>query len=69
MRSPYLSETERRSWLAYLLTGSIEPGMTILRDHPGTKARVEAINSIAPARSGPPLLDAAEWAALKRICG
>ena len=42
--------------------------MTILRDHPGTKARVELINSISPPRRGPPLLDASEWAALKRIC-
>ncbi len=50
------------------IAGSIEPGITILRDHPGTKARVELINSISPPRRGPPLLDAAEWAALKRIC-
>lgn len=50
------------------IAGEIEPGMSILRDHPGTKARVAAINAIAPPRSGPPLLDAAEWTALKRIC-
>ena len=51
------------------IAGAIEPGMTILRDHPATKDRVAAINAIAPPRRGPPLLDAAEWAALKRICG
>ena len=50
------------------IAGSIEPGITILRDHPGTKARVELINTISPPRRGAPLLDAAEWAALKRIC-
>ncbi len=51
------------------IAGAIEPGMAILRDHPVTKARVELINAIAPPRRGPPVLDAAEWAALKRICG
>ena len=46
-----------------------ESSMTILRDHPVTKERITRINAIAPERSGPPLLDAADWAALKRICG
>ncbi len=48
--------------------GATEPGMTILLDHPETKARVAAINSVAGAKSTTPFLDAKEWAALKRIC-
>jgi Zn-dependent protease with chaperone function len=51
------------------IAGAIEPGMSILRDHPVTKERIARINAIATPRRGPPLLDAAEWAALKRICG
>lgn len=48
--------------------GATEPGMKILLDHPETRTRVEAINRIAPARASGALLDAAELAALKRIC-
>jgi hypothetical protein len=48
--------------------GATEPGMKILLDHPETKARVAAIDKIAAARPGSPFLDAAGWAALKRIC-
>ena len=48
--------------------GATEPGMKILLDHPETKARVAAINSIAARAAGTPFLDAAEWAALKKIC-
>jgi predicted Zn-dependent protease len=48
--------------------GATEPGMKILLDHPETKARVAAINAAVAARSTVPLLDAADWAALKRIC-
>jgi Zn-dependent protease with chaperone function len=48
--------------------GATEPGMTILLDHPETKARVAAINRLAGPRPSSPFLDAAEWAALKRIC-
>jgi Zn-dependent protease with chaperone function len=48
--------------------GATEPGMKILLDHPETKARVAAINKIAGTRPTTPLLNAAEWAALKRIC-
>jgi Zn-dependent protease with chaperone function len=57
--------------LATMLTkigGATEPGMTILLDHPETKARVAAINRLAGPRPSSPFLDAAEWAALKRIC-
>ena len=50
------------------IAGAIEPGIVILRDHPDTKARVAQINAISPPHHGPPLLDAADWAALKRIC-
>jgi|SRR6185369_1262974 len=48
--------------------GATEPGMKILLDHPETKERVRAINAVATAPAGPPLLAAPEWAALKRIC-
>jgi Zn-dependent protease with chaperone function len=48
--------------------GATEPGMTILLDHPETKARVAAINRLAGPRPSSPFLDATEWAALKRIC-
>jgi Zn-dependent protease with chaperone function len=48
--------------------GATEPGMKILLNHPETAARVAAINKIANAQPGTPFLNAAEWAALKRIC-
>lgn len=48
--------------------GATEPGMTILLDHPQTKARVAAINRIAETRPAAPFLDAREWAALKKVC-
>ncbi|MGC1466010.1 MAG: M48 family metallopeptidase [Pseudolabrys sp.] len=48
--------------------GATEPGMKILLDHPETKARIAAINKLAPARATKPMLDAGEWTALKRIC-
>ena len=49
--------------------GAIHPGVEILSDHPDTKARVAVIESLA-ASSAPshPLLEPAEWRALKRIC-
>ncbi len=51
------------------IAGAIHPGMEILRDHPDTKARVAVINSLATSRpSAQPLLEPAEWHALKRIC-
>ena len=51
------------------LGGAVHPGIEILSDHPDTKARVAVIESLA-ASSAPsqPLLDPAEWRALKRIC-
>lgn len=48
--------------------GATEPGMKILLDHPETKARIAAINRIAADAATVPFLNAAEWAALKRIC-
>lgn len=58
--------------LATILTrigGATEPGMKILMDHPDTRLRVAVINARAGNPTGAPLLDAGEWAALKRICG
>ena len=48
--------------------GATEPGMSILMDHPETKARIASINRLAAARPSVPFLDAGEWAALKQIC-
>jgi len=45
-----------------------KPGTRIWLDHPLVQDRVRAINAIAPPKSGPPLLDAEQWAALKQIC-
>src|SRR6478752_5847785 len=49
--------------------GATEPGMTILLDHPETKARVAAINRLATTQAPSAFLDPAEWSALKQICG
>jgi Zn-dependent protease with chaperone function len=53
------------------IAGEIEPGSKLLADHPRTKDRVAAINAAAnrlpPATA--PLIGAAEWSALKGICG
>jgi Zn-dependent protease with chaperone function len=43
-------------------------GLSILLAHPSVQERVARINALAPAINGEPLLDAAEWQALKRIC-
>jgi len=48
--------------------GATEPGMTILLNHPETRARVAAINKAAEAHPPSPFLNAGEWAALKQIC-
>jgi Zn-dependent protease with chaperone function len=42
--------------------------VAILSDHPPTADRVAAIRSLAKPAGGPPLLDSAQWAALKSIC-
>ena len=43
-------------------------GASLLRDHPETATRVVAIRSLAKPGSGRPLLDSAQWTALKNIC-
>jgi hypothetical protein len=48
--------------------GATEPAMKVLLDHPETKVRVATINAMAGASTGAPLLDAAEWTAVKQIC-
>jgi predicted Zn-dependent protease len=52
------------------ISGENHPGIKILLDHPDTEPRVAAINARAPkaSASATPLLESAEWAALKRIC-
>ena len=45
-----------------------DEGMKILLDHPETKDRISAINAVATAGVTTPLLDAADWSALKQIC-
>jgi Zn-dependent protease with chaperone function len=51
------------------IAGSQDPNMKILLNHPVTRERVALIEQISAAsRETAPLLDAAEWAALKRIC-
>ena len=48
--------------------GATEPGMKILRDHPDTKARVAAIERLAPVEPNRAMLTDEEWSALRRIC-
>jgi Zn-dependent protease with chaperone function len=43
-------------------------GMKLLQDHPETKNRIAAIEAVAVTGPTTPLLDAAEWNALKQIC-
>jgi len=52
------------------ITGPEEDGaFTILHDHPLSKDRVEALAAADKGPTGPPLLTAEEWRALKAICG
>jgi Zn-dependent protease with chaperone function len=53
------------------IAGSSDPNLKILLNHPVTRERVALIEQVSAASPGAavPLLDAAEWAALKRICG
>jgi Zn-dependent protease with chaperone function len=48
--------------------GATEPGMTILLNHPETKARIATIDKLASVSQPLPFLEAGEWAALKQIC-
>jgi Zn-dependent protease with chaperone function len=56
------------------IAGTPGPMAKILLDHPEAQERAAAIEALAGARAGirdgtdTPLLEAAEWAALKRIC-
>jgi Zn-dependent protease with chaperone function len=43
-------------------------GIKILLDHPETKDRISAIDAVAVTGPTTPLLDAADWSALKQIC-
>jgi predicted Zn-dependent protease len=43
-------------------------GPAILSDHPQTEKRAAAIHSLAKPGSGKPLIDGAQWMALKNIC-
>ncbi len=45
-----------------------DQGMKLLLDHPETKDRIAAIEAVAVAGTPMPLLDAADWSALKQIC-
>jgi hypothetical protein len=45
-----------------------DEGMKLLSDHPETRDRIGAINAAAPSGATAPLLDAADWSALKQIC-
>lgn len=51
------------------VSGAIEPGVKILTDHPDTRERVAQIEAAATPPRGEPLLDTAQWASLRRICG
>jgi predicted Zn-dependent protease len=42
--------------------------MKILLDHPETGDRIAAIDALAASRPTMPLLNAADWSALKQIC-
>ena len=44
------------------------PGPKLFLDHPDTPSRVAHINALAGSEPTRPLLEPAEWAALKRVC-
>ena len=50
------------------IAGTTHPGPKLLLDHPDTPSRVAFINALAGSDPTRPLLDPAEWAALKRVC-
>ena len=50
------------------IAGTTHPGPKILLDHPETRERVAVIEAMAKSEPTRPLLDPAEWAALKTIC-
>jgi predicted Zn-dependent protease len=50
------------------IAGTTHSGPKVLADHPETRDRVVAIEAMAGSGPRRPLLDQAEWAALKAIC-
>jgi Zn-dependent protease with chaperone function len=50
------------------IANGTHPGPKILADHPETRERVSAIERLAVAGPRRPLLNDAEWAALKAVC-
>jgi hypothetical protein len=50
------------------IAGTTHPGPKILLDHPETRDRVTMIEEMAGSAPTRPLLDQADWAALKSIC-
>jgi Zn-dependent protease with chaperone function len=50
------------------IVGDKNEGMKLLLDHPETKDRIAAIDAVAVTGAPTPLLDAADWSALKQIC-
>lgn len=50
------------------IVGDKDHGMKLLLDHPETKDRIAAINAAAAPRPVVPLLDPAQWSALRQIC-
>jgi Zn-dependent protease with chaperone function len=50
------------------IVGDKDHGMKLLLDHPETKDRIAAIDAVAATGVTTPLLDAADWSALKQIC-
>jgi len=50
------------------ITGSKDPTLTILLNHPVTKDRVAIINAVTTAKSGGSVLTPEEWRALRRVC-
>ena len=50
------------------IVGDKDHGMKLLLDHPETKDRIAAIDAVAVTGTTMPLLDAADWGALKQIC-
>ncbi|HTT79496.1 MAG TPA: M48 family metallopeptidase [Stellaceae bacterium] len=50
------------------IVGDKQHGMKLLLDHPETKDRIAAIDALAVGGATAPLLDAADWNALKQIC-
>jgi len=50
------------------IVGDKNEGMKLVLDHPETKDRIAAIDAVAVTGTPTPLLDAADWSALKQIC-